>query len=218
MKNVVEVAVPTGVVTEILALPAACALVLALILVGPVTVKLVAGVAPNVTAVAPVKLVPVMVTVVPPVVGPLVGVKLVMVGWVAKNVKLPDDVAVPPGVVTEILTVPAACALVLAMIFVVPVTRKVVAAVVPNLTDVAPMKLVPVMVTVVPPSVEPLVGVKEVMVGAGGTTNLKLAVEVAVPPGVVTEILTVPAACALVLAMILVVLVTGTLWPLLCRT
>ena len=71
----------------------------------------------------------------------------------------------------------------------------------PNLTDVAPFRLVPVMVTVVPPSVEPLVGVNEVMVGAG-TTNVKLADDVAVPPGVVTEILTVPAAWALVLAMI----------------
>ena len=65
--------------------------------------------------------------------------------------KYPEEVAVPPGVVTVILTVPAACALVLAMILVVPVTVKVVAGVVPNLTDVAPLRLVPVMVTVVPP-------------------------------------------------------------------
>ena len=51
-------------------------------------------------------------------------------------------------------------------------TVKVAAAVVPNLTDVAPFRLVPVMVTVVPPSVEPLVGVNEVIVGAGAT-NVK---------------------------------------------
>ena len=70
-----------------------------------------------------------------------------------------------------IMTVPAAWGAVLAMILVVPVTLKVVAGVVPNLTDVAPFRLVPVMVTVVPPEVEPLVGVKEVMVGTG-TTNL----------------------------------------------
>ena len=74
--------------------------------------------------------------------------------------KYAAEVAVPPGVVTLILYLPAACALVLATILVVPVTWKVVAGVVPNLTDVAPLKLVPVMVTVVPPSVEPLVGVK----------------------------------------------------------
>ena len=66
-----------------------------------------------------------------------------------------------------ILTVPAAWGLVLAMILVVPVMLKVVAGVDPNVTAVAPFRLVPVMVTVVPPRVVPLVGVKEVMVGAG---------------------------------------------------
>ena len=45
----------------------------AVIEVAELTVKLVALVAPNLTAVAPVKLVPVMVTDVPPVVGPVVG-------------------------------------------------------------------------------------------------------------------------------------------------
>ena len=44
------------------------------------TVKLVAGVEPKSTAVAPVKFVPVMVTVVPPAAGPLVGLKAVTVG------------------------------------------------------------------------------------------------------------------------------------------
>ena len=43
-------------------------------------VKEVAGVAPNVTAVAPVRFVPVIVTDVPPAVGPLVGATLVTVG------------------------------------------------------------------------------------------------------------------------------------------
>jgi hypothetical protein len=67
------------------------------------------------------------------------------------------------------LTVPAACALVLATTLVVPVTEKLVAVVVPNLTEVAPFRLVPVIVTVVPPLVDPPVGVNEVMVGAGAT-------------------------------------------------
>ena len=79
-----------------------------------------------------------------------------------------------------ILTVPAAWDFVLATILVVPVTWKLVAAVVPNLTDVAPVKLVPVIVTVVPPSVEPLVGVKEVIVGAG-VTKVNEELDVAVP-------------------------------------
>ncbi len=74
-------------------------------------------------------------------------------------------------------------------------------------TDVAPMKLVPLMTISVEPAVEPLVGVKLVIVGVPAT-NLKLAVDVAVPPGVVTEILTVAAAWDLVTALILVALVT----------
>ncbi len=98
--------------------------------------------------------------------------------------------------------------MVLATILVLPVTWKVVAGVVPNLTDVAPLKLVPVMVTVVPPAIGPPVGVKPVMVGAVGATNVKLVVEVAVPPAVLTEILTVPAEWVLVTALIFVALVT----------
>ena len=45
-----------------------------------IMVKLVAAVVPNETLVAPVKLEPVMVTVVPPVVGPLAGLMPVTVG------------------------------------------------------------------------------------------------------------------------------------------
>ena len=52
----------------------------------------------NVTAVAPVKAVPLIVTLVPT--GPLVGVKLVIVGALAVTVKLLALVAVPPDVVT----------------------------------------------------------------------------------------------------------------------
>ncbi len=44
------------------------------------TVKVAAGVEPKSTAVAPVKSVPVMVTVVPPAVGPAVGLTAVTVG------------------------------------------------------------------------------------------------------------------------------------------
>ena len=58
----------------------------------------------NVTAVAPVKLVPLMVTLVPT--GPLAGVKLVIVGGLI-TVKLPALVAVPSGVVTLIVPVVA---------------------------------------------------------------------------------------------------------------
>ena len=58
----------------------------------------------KVTPVAPMKLVPLMVTLVPT--GPLAGVKLVIVGGLM-TVKLPALVAVPPGVVTLIVPVVA---------------------------------------------------------------------------------------------------------------
>ena len=77
--------------------------------------------------------------------------------------KVSPDVAVPPGVVTEIAPdVPLATTAVM----LVELTKlKDVATVPPKLTDVTPVKLVPVMVTVAPVPAD--VGVKEVMVGAG---------------------------------------------------
>jgi hypothetical protein len=69
--------------------------------VAEVTVN--AALAPlNVTAVAPVKFVPLIVTLVPT--GPLVGVKLVIVGALGVTVNALGLVAAPPGVVT--LSVP----------------------------------------------------------------------------------------------------------------
>lgn len=56
-----------------------------------------------------------------------------------------------------------------------------------KLTVEAPVKLVPVMVTAVPTG--PVVGVNDVMVGAGIT--VKALVVVTVPPGVVTLIVPV---------------------------
>ena len=53
-----------------------------------------------------------------------------------------------------------------------------------NATTVAPVKLVPLMVTLVPTG--PLAGVKPVIVG--GLITVKLLALVAVPPGVVTLI------------------------------
>ena len=62
-------------------------------------------------------------------------------------------------------TVPAAPAGAVAVIEVALLTVKVVAAVAPNLTPVAPVKLVPVMVTEVPPAVGPELGLTEETVG-----------------------------------------------------
>src|SRR2546426_11520292 len=117
----------------------------------------------TVTAVAPVKFVPLMFTLVPT--GPLVGVKLVIVGALATTVNVLALVAVPPGVVTLSCPVVAPADTV-AWIAVPEVTVKL--ALTPlNVTAVAPVKFVPLIVTLVPTG--PLVGVKLVSVGAGRT-------------------------------------------------
>ena len=126
-----------------------------MIFVVPVTRKVVAAVVPNLTDVTPMKLVPVMVTVVPPEVEPLVGVKRVMVGRRGNDeLEAARRGGRPAGGGDRDLDCARPRAdLVLAVILLVLVTVNDVAAVVPNLTDVAPVKLVPVMVTVVPPVV-----------------------------------------------------------------
>src|ERR1043166_6562973 len=128
------------------------------------------------TALAPVKFVPVIVTLVPA--GPLAGEKLVIVGGTRKFAEL---VAVPPAVVTlngPVVT-PAGA---VAWIVVSEATEKLPAAVPLNFTAVAPVKFVPVIVTLVPAA--PLVGVKLAIVG--GCDTLKLLWLVALPLGVVT--------------------------------
>jgi hypothetical protein len=64
--------------------------------------------------------------------------------------------------------------------------------VVPNLTDVTPVKPVPVTVTVVPPASGPVAGVTPVTVGTGSYVYWSAAEVALVPPGVVTVISTVP--------------------------
>ena len=71
---------------------------------------------------------------------------------------------VPPGVVTVTSTVPVPAGEV-AVIWVALTTLNNPAALPPNLTAVAPEKLVPVMVTLVPPAGGPLFGVTLVTVG-----------------------------------------------------
>ena len=72
--------VPAGVVTRTLAVPRLPAGVLQVIVVALTTTTLVAAAPPMVTAVVPVKFVPVIVTAVLPAVLPLVGEMLVTVG------------------------------------------------------------------------------------------------------------------------------------------
>ena len=109
----------------------------------------VAAVPLKLTVVAPVRFVPVIVTAVP--MTPVVGEKLVTVGeaTVAVTVKLPDDVALPPSVVMEILPVVAPLGTI-AAIRVALLTANTAAAEPLNDTAVASVKLAPVTITVVP--------------------------------------------------------------------
>ncbi|GDX46656.1 hypothetical protein LBMAG24_19840 [Bacteroidota bacterium] len=113
----------------------------AVILVALTTVNEAAAVPPKLTAVVPVKLVPVIVTVCP--VPAEVGLNDVIVGG-GRYVK-PANVPVPDAVVTD--TVPEVPAPTVALMLVALTTVKVVAAVPPKLTAVAPVKFVPVMLT-----------------------------------------------------------------------
>ena len=168
-------AAPPGVVT--LTLPDAPVPTTAVIVV-ELAVKEDAATPPKFTAVVPVKLFPVIVIDVP--VPPLDGVNEVIVGGGIK-VKPAID-AVPPGVVIVIL--PDAPAPTTAVILVDELTVKDVAAIPPKLTDVAPVKFVPIMVMAAP--VAALVGVKEVIFV--NEINSKPARE-ATPIGVITATL-----------------------------
>ena len=112
----------------------------------------------NCTAVASVRLVPLMVTLLPT--EPLAGAKLVIVGGLIM-VKLLPLVAVPAGVVTLMGPVVAPAGTV-AWIAVAEFTVNV-APIPLNRTAVAPVKLLPLIVTLNPTG--PLAGVKPVIVG-----------------------------------------------------
>ena len=182
-----DVPVPPTVVTLTVTAPVPAGET-AVIDVAELTVKLAAAVPPNVTAVAPVNPVPVIVTLVPPVAGPEVGERPVMVGAGTK-VKVPDEMPVPSSVVTLTVTAPVPAGET-AVIDVAELTVKLAAAVAPNVTAVAPVNPVPVIVTLVPPVAGPEVGVRPVMAGAG--RKLNVPTDAPVPPIVVTLTVTAP--------------------------
>jgi hypothetical protein len=176
-KSVALSEVPPGVVTLIFP-SVAPAGTLARICVFESTKIVEADVSLNFTSVAPAKLVPVIVICVPTT--PLVGVNEAMDG--PESVKSSALRTVPPATVTLILpvVVPAGT---LARICVAESTVKVEAAVPLNFTELAPVKLLPVIVTSVPTN--PLTGVKEVKTGV----SVKSSTLNDVPPAVVTLIL-----------------------------
>lgn len=135
--------------------------------VAELTVKLLAGTPPKETPVAPVKLVPVMLTLVPPSVVPVVVPRLVTVGTDAALTVKVEAAEVPLGVVTVTPTLPTGKGGDVAVICVLESTVKLAAGKLPKVTAVAPVKSVPVRVTLVPPAVVPLLGFSVVMAGAG---------------------------------------------------
>jgi hypothetical protein len=100
---------------------------------------------------------------------------------------------VPPGVVTVTSTVPVPAGAV-AVIELSELNTNDVAAVDPNLTDVAPVKPLPRMLTTVPPVLGPEVG--EIPETVVAYVKLSAAVVAEVPARVVTVMSTLPAEAA----------------------
>src|SRR5207244_8168642 len=124
----------------------------------------VARLAPKLTVAVGAKSVPVIVTAVPPAVGPLVGETAVTVGGVMK-VKQPVQVALwPSTLVTTTLTSPAAWAGVVATTTVAS-AKVTVPGAPPKLTVSGPAKSLPLIVTPRPPAMEPEFGVTLVTLG-----------------------------------------------------
>ena len=156
---------PVALVTVTVTAPALPAGVVAVIDVLLTTTTFVAAVAPNVTVAPAAKFVPVIVTAVPPATAPLFGLTLLTVGattYVNPLARLP----LCPLTVTVTVTAPAVPAGVVAVIVVLLTTTTFVAAVAPNVTVAPAAKFVPVIVTAVPPAVDPLFGLTLLTVGA----------------------------------------------------
>ena len=188
---------PPAPVTTTSTAPASLAGMFTVTEVAPTLVIVVPAVPSNVTADVPVKLVPVIVTVVPPAVGPEANPVAdntdVIVG-VSTYVKPCDPVMCPPEPVTTTSTAPASLAgmstvteVALTLVIVEPSSPS-------NVTADVPVKLVPVIVTVVPPAVEPdanpVVDSTEVIVGV--PTYVKAESEDATPPAPVSVTANVP--------------------------
>lgn len=130
----------------------------------------VAAALPNLNTVAPApgaKPLPVTVTAVPPAFGPELGLRLVIVGlsylkWSCLVIAL-----VPLGVLTVMSVVAEVPAGETAVIELAEFTVKLLAGIAPKLTAPAPVKLVPVIVTLVPPAAGPLVGLTLSTEGGG---------------------------------------------------
>ena len=139
--------------------------VIQVIAVALTTVNDVASTPPIVSEVAPVKSLPLIVTNVPPFVLPDSGKIPVTAAGVTK-VKDENIVLGPPPVRTITPTAPALLRGVLQVSVVSSTTVILVAAALPNITDVAAVRFVPVIVTIFPPRILPAGG--EISLITGG--------------------------------------------------
>jgi len=196
------------IVTVTVTAPALPAGVVAVMLVLLTTATFVAAALPNVTVAPVAKFVPVIVTAVPPAVDPVFGLTLVTVGattYVYPFVRLP---LCDPRLVTVTVTPPALPAGVVAVMLVLLTTTTVVAAALPNVTVAPVAKFVPVIVTEVPPDVDPVLGLT--LLTVGGTVYVYPFVRLPLCPLSVTVTVTAPALPAGVVAVMLVLLTTTT--------
>jgi hypothetical protein len=128
----VEVTFPRGVVIDTSTSPVSPDGATAVIWFAEFTTKLVAGINPNRTSVAPVRLVPAITIEVPPEMIPVFGVMLVIDGFA--NVKDRPRTTLPPAVSISTSTIPADLTGVTAVILVGELTTKLAAAIPPNVT------------------------------------------------------------------------------------
>ena len=199
-----KLTVPPAVVTATLCAPAVPGGVTAVIEVALTTTTLVAATPPTVTLLAPEKFVPVIVKGVLPKVEPTAGEMLAMVGAdEAIYVNAPVLVTVPLIVFTTTSFKPAVPVGVTTVIcdsnLLVMLAKEP-----PTSTLVAPSKLVPVIVIVVPPLVDPVAGLTDAIVGAGMTYVNAPVLVTDPPPGVVTTTSFKPALASEVFAVICV--------------
>jgi hypothetical protein len=193
--------VPPGVVTFTSTCPAAWAGATATIMPEPLIANEAAATPPKLTNVAPEKLLPKIVTEVPPAVEPVLMLRLLTTGaadwnvnWSALEV---GDVRAELTTLTS--TTPADSAGETAVIDVLELTANDEAAWPPNITPLTFVKFVPMITTCVPPAVVPSVVPRPVT--AGGLTgavytNWSLEEVAELPPLVATITSTVPAVWA----------------------
>ena len=190
--------VPPAVTTRMSTLPAVPAGLVTTIWLPVSLANVSASTVPNITATALARFAPVIVTLVPPVVGPKVGLIFVTVGAATYVYLSASEVFEVPSTVTTVTsTVPAVPAGLVTTIC-VAVSPVIFAAFLPNMTAVALAKSVPMIVTDVPPFTGPAVRLIPVTIGTATYLNWSADDVADAPSAVSTVTSTVPVPAGLV--------------------